>query len=115
MKLIVEIPEEQIEKSLAESRYINEDEGEKCGVNIVLLYTNGRLEFVDVSRKTDFYSCKFQVIPQGYIIGLTRELDKTLNDIRAEIDGYCSDNRDRNDGLYIAMKIIDKYRTEWSE
>lgn len=32
-----------------------------------------------------------------------------LEDIRAEIDGYCSDNRDRNDGLYIAMRIIDKY------
>ena len=64
MKIIIDIPEEQIEKSLAESRYINEDEGEKGGVDIVLLYTNGRLEFVDVSRKTDFYSCKFQVIPQ---------------------------------------------------
>lgn len=33
----------------------------------------------------------------------------TLEKIRAEIDSYCSDNRDRNDGLYIAMKIIDKY------
>lgn len=30
--------------------------------------------------------------------------------IRAEIDSYCSDNRDRNDGLYIALRIIDKYR-----
>lgn len=35
-----------------------------------------------------------------------------LDKIRAEIDGHCSDNRDRNDGLYIAMKIIDKYRAE---
>lgn len=33
-----------------------------------------------------------------------------LDKIRAEIDSHCSDNRDRNDGLYIAMKIIDKYR-----
>lgn len=33
----------------------------------------------------------------------------TLEKIRAEIDGHCSENRDRNDGLYIAMKIIDKY------
>lgn len=33
-----------------------------------------------------------------------------LEDIRAEIDSYCSDNRDRNDGLYIAMRIIDKYK-----
>ena len=32
-----------------------------------------------------------------------------LEQIRQEIDKYCSENRDRNDGLYIAMKIIDKY------
>ena len=34
---------------------------------------------------------------------------EVLQEIRAEIDSYCSDNRDRNDGLYIAMKIIDKH------
>lgn len=38
--------------------------------------------------------------------------DDVLNKIRTEIDSHCSDNRDRNDGLYIAMKIIDKYRAE---
>ena len=38
------------------------------------------------------------------------DLIEKLDGIRAEIDSYCSDNRDRNDGLYIAMKIIDKYR-----
>ena len=38
--------------------------------------------------------------------------DCVLDKIRAEIDSYCSDNRDRNDGLYIAMKIIDKYKAE---
>ena len=36
--------------------------------------------------------------------------DDVLDKIRAEIDSYCSDNRDRNDGLYIAMRIIDKYQ-----
>ena len=41
-----------------------------------------------------------------------KEINEVLDKIRAEIDGYCSDNRDRNDGLYIAMKIIDKYRAE---
>lgn len=35
---------------------------------------------------------------------------RVLQEIRQEIDSHCSDNRDRNDGLYIAMKIIDKYR-----
>ena len=33
-----------------------------------------------------------------------------LDKIKAEIDSYCSDNRDKNDGLYIAMQIIDKYK-----
>lgn len=35
-----------------------------------------------------------------------------IEDIKAEIDSYCSDNRDRNDGLYIAMRIIDKHTKE---
>lgn len=43
-----------------------------------------------------------------------QKLERVLDKIRAEIDSYCSDNRDRNDGLYIAMKIIDKYRNEVS-
>ena len=38
-----------------------------------------------------------------------------LDKIRSEIDSHCSDNRDRNDGLYIAMKIIDKYKVEGGE
>ena len=41
--------------------------------------------------------------------------DDVLDKIRTEIDSHCSDNRDRNDGLYIAMKIIDKYKAEGSE
>ena len=36
-------------------------------------------------------------------------LESVIEDIKAEIDKHCSDNRDRNDGLYIAMKIIDKH------
>ena len=42
-------------------------------------------------------------------------LDEQLKDIRAKIDSHCSDNRDRNDGLYIAMKIIDQHIGERSE
>lgn len=54
--------------------------------------------------KTDYIEAwKAQIIEKEHINNL---LDK----IRAEIDSYCSGNRDRNDGLYIAMKIIDKYK-----
>lgn len=42
-------------------------------------------------------------------------LSCVLDKIRAEIDSHCSDNRDRNDGLYIAMQIIEKYKAEGSE
>ncbi len=45
---------------------------------------------------------------QGQEHGKQIILEK-IEDIRAEIDSHCSDNRDRNDGLYIAMKIIDKH------
>ena len=62
MKVLIDIPEEQIKKSLEESKSIHEDEGEKGSVNIVMLYTNGRLDFVDVSRKTDFYSCEYKIL-----------------------------------------------------
>ena len=41
--------------------------------------------------------------------------ESVLDKIRAEIDSHCGDNRDRNDGLYIAMKIIEKYKAEGSE
>ena len=40
---------------------------------------------------------------------------EVLDKIRSEIDSHCSENRDRNDGLYIAMKIIDKYMAEGRE
>ncbi len=67
MTIVIDIPEEQIKKSLEESKYIHEDEGEKGFVNITLLYTDGQLEFVDVERKTDFYSCKYKILPKGVI------------------------------------------------
>lgn len=66
MKLVINIPDEQIKKSLEESKYIHEDEGEKGFVNIVMLYTNAQLEFVDVERKTDFYSCEYNILPKGH-------------------------------------------------
>lgn len=66
MQIVIDIPDEQIKKSLEESKYINEDEGAKGSVHIVMLYTNARLEFVDVERKTDFYSCEYKILPKGH-------------------------------------------------
>lgn len=76
MTIVIDIPEEQIKKSLEESKYIHEDEGEKGFVNITLLYTDGQLEFVDVERKTDFYSCKYKILPKGH--GVYTALPKYL-------------------------------------
>ena len=66
MKLVIDIPEEQIKKSLKESEFVLEDEGIKGSVNIFMLYTNGKLEFVNISRREDFYSCDFTLLPKGY-------------------------------------------------
>ena len=66
MQIVINIPDEQIKKSLEESKCIHEDEGEKGFVNIVMLYTNAQLEFVDVERKTDFYSCEYNILPEGH-------------------------------------------------
>lgn len=66
MQIVIDIPDEQIKKSLEESKYIHEDEGEKGFVNIAMLYTNARLEFVAVERKTDFYDCKYKILPKGH-------------------------------------------------
>ena len=85
MQIVIDIPDEQIEKSLAESKYIHENEGEKGSVNIVLLYTNKKLEFVDISRKTDFYSLtdKYIVLPKGH--GRLIDADKFISEHFGEI------------------------------
>lgn len=62
MQIVIDIPDEQVKKSLEESKDIHEDEGVKGSVYIVMLYTNGRLDFVDVSRKEDFYSCEYKIL-----------------------------------------------------
>ena len=86
MQIVIDIPEEQIKKSLEESKYIHEDEGEKGSVDIVMLYTNGHLDFVDVSRKTDFYSCKYKILPKGH--GRLIDTDAiNLKDI-SPVDGF---------------------------
>lgn len=66
MQIVIDIPDEQVKKSLEESKYIHEDEGEKGYVHISMLYTNAQLEFVDVERKTDFYSCEYKILPKGH-------------------------------------------------
>ena len=77
MKLIIDIPDEQIEKSLKESEYVLEDEGIKGFVNIVMLYTNRRLEFVDIERREDFCSCNFTPLPKGH--GRLIDAEELLN------------------------------------
>lgn len=82
MQIIIDIPDEQIKKSLEESKYIHEDEGEKGFVELALLYTNAKLEFVDIVRKTDFYPCKYKILPKGHgrIVDISKmQYMKTLN------------------------------------
>ena len=55
--------------------------------------------------------CHKKILTDREVARLCKALDMAdaIEDIKAEIDSHCSDNRDRNDGLYIAMKIIDKH------
>lgn len=80
MRIVIDIPDEQVKKSLEESEYIHEDEGTKGSVNIVMLYTNGRLNFVDVSRKEDFYSCKYKILPKEH--GRIADMDEAIKCIK---------------------------------
>ena len=88
MQIVIDIPEEQIKKSLEESKSIHEDEGEKGSVHIVMLYTNGRLDFVDVSRKEDFYSCEYKILPKGHgdLIDVSEYFKKEFGDAREFLD-----------------------------
>ena len=91
MQIVIDIPDEQIEKSLSESKYILENEGEHGSVHIVMLYTNAQLEFVDVERKTDFYSCEYKILPKGHgrlidadrVIKKMEEREEKLKDDRS--------------------------------
>ena len=38
-----------------------------------------------------------------------RKINKVLKEIRTEIASNCNENMDRNEGIYIAIKIIDKH------
>lgn len=62
-------------------------------------------EFLRVTNPFDYLRKRINSLPP------VTPQEPILDKIKAEIDSHCSDNRDRNDGLYIAMKIIDKYRT----
>ncbi|MBR2805874.1 MAG: hypothetical protein IKE18_03740 [Oscillospiraceae bacterium] len=62
------------------------------------------LKYLIFSKHIDSLTCK--EVKEAVEMCKVDIFDK----IRAEIDSHCSENRDRNDGLYIAMKIIDKYK-----
>ena len=102
MQVVIDIPDEQVKKSLEESKYINEDEGEKGFVCIMMLYTNGQINFVDVSRKTDFYSCEYTTLPKGH--GRLIDANDLLNRIGLEDN---NENRENNVGEIITLEDFD--------
>lgn len=92
MQIVIDIPDEQIEKCLEESKYIHENEGEKGFVDITLLYTNKSLEFVDIVRKHDFYSLKtnYKILPKGHgdIVDIEHLIDMFWDGNSMEITKY---------------------------
>lgn len=76
----------------------------ECDIDGWYISEDGQLALVD-----DCCNMAYPPPDRFEIVYDTPTVD-VLDKIRAEIDSHCSENRDRNDGLYIAMKIIDKYR-----
>lgn len=108
MQIVIDIPDEQVKKSLEESKYIHEDEGEKGYVHISMLYTNAQLEFVDVERKTDFYSCEYKIFPKGH----GRLLDEKEILASEEHDGCWYDLVDMPDYIAGVPAVIEADKAE---
>lgn len=106
MQILIDIPDEQIKKSLEESKYIHEDEGEKGFVNIAMLYTNARLEFVAVERKTDFYDCKYKILPKGH--GRLIDAEKLESRMYHEAFETDSDLQKWDSGCWIRYKMFEQ-------
>ena len=112
MKLIIDVPE-NIYEALRKAEVIIS--GQRSGKSLTSII------FDAVAKGTPLEQYEFRQKMFSYLDGVADGLNEAsrdtideLNKIRAEIDSHCSDNRDRNDGLYIAMKIIDRYRNEVS-
>lgn len=65
MKVMLEIPDEEIKEQLKESKYIMEGEGEKGSVDVAMLYTNGTLDFICVEGKKHFVKLKYNILPDN--------------------------------------------------
>lgn len=110
MKLVIDIPEETVNE-------IKDNVMFACSIpsdirwDVTSAIANGiplSTDAVDRETIREYMYC----LGMGIKVTTT---DDVLDKIRAEIDSHCSDNRDRNDGLYIAMKIIDKYKAGGSD
>lgn len=65
MKVILEIPDEEIKEQLKENTYVVEGEGEKGSVDIAMLYTNGTLDFICVEGREHFVRLKYKTLPDN--------------------------------------------------
>ena len=65
MKVILEIPDEEIKEQLKENTYVVEGEGEKGSVDIAMLYTNGILDFICAEGREHFVRLKYKTLPDN--------------------------------------------------
>lgn len=69
MKVILEIPDEEIKEQLKENTYVVEGEGEKGSVDIAMLYTNGILDFICAEGREHFVRLKYKTLPDNLTNG----------------------------------------------
>jgi hypothetical protein len=97
MQIVIDIPDEQIEKSLNQSQYIKAG-CEKGFANIILHFDNRQLTDIFITRKNDYCRCDYKLLPKGH---------GRLVDVKDIYDYYESTLCDIEDAIEYAPTIIE--------
>ena len=110
MKVILEIPDEEIKEQLKENTYVVEGEGEKGSVDIAMLYTNGTLDFICVEGREHFVRLKYKTLPDNATNGDVIKALFPLIKVQREISST-SDNIVVRDNSFLGA--VNRFHTDW--
>ena len=112
MKVILEIPDEEIKEQLKENTYVVEGEGEKGSVDIAMLYTNGTLDFICVEGREHFVRLKYKTLPDNATNGDVIKAMFPKGKVRREVS--CTHDKtvfSFPDGTYFGAEC--RFSTDW--
>lgn len=110
MKVILEIPDEEIKEQLKENTYVVEGEGEKGSVDVAMLYTNGILDFICVEGREHFVRLKYKTLPDNATNGDMIKAMFPLIEVQREISSTSDNIVMRDDSFFGA---INRFHTDW--